>query len=82
MAIVNYIERIVWKSTLLYFSHHLFPLHCVTENLLLIKWLIWSNENKVLPFSRKNKYLDVTALFEIEPEKQATVHVFRRLGAS
>ena len=37
---------------------------------------------KFFSFSRQNKYLDVTALFEIEAEKQATVHVFRRLGAS
>ena len=75
MAIVNYIERILWKSKLLYFSHHLFPLHCVTENL-------WKFEIKVLPFPRQYKYLNVTALFEIEAEKQATVHVFRRLGVS
>ena len=82
MVIVNYIERILWKSKLLYFSHHLFPLHCVTENLLLIRCLKWSNEIKVLRFPRQYKYLNVTALFEIEAEKQATVHVFRRLGVS
>ena len=45
-------------------------------------WEFVTDENKVLPLSRQNKYLDVTALFEIKAEKLTTVRVFRRLGAS
>ena len=48
-----------------------------------IEWLrSITDENKVLPLPLQNKYLDVTALFEIKAEKLTTVRVFRRLGAS
>ena len=45
-------------------------------------WEFVTDENKVLPLPRQNKYLDLTALFKIKAEKQTTVRVFRRLGAS